>query len=114
MPESQRLADFVGFAGGAEFPHERAVWWEPPQQFGEVEHSGERHAVVARGPLDVVHMAADQVWGDPFQPLFVVDQAEVVFQLDVAKIVPVADLWVIGEMLLQAQHFAFGGHVLEA
>ena len=69
--------------------------------------------MVAGRPLDIVHMAAHEMRGDAFQPLVVIEQAEVVFELDVAEIMPVADPRVVGEVVLQSRHLAFGGHVLK-
>ena len=43
-----------------------------------------------------------------------IEQAEVVLELHMAEVVPVADPWVVGEMVLQCDHFALGWHVLEA
>ena len=71
-------------------------------------------AVVAGGPLDVMDMTPDQVRGNFFQPLLMVEQAEVVFELDVTEIMPITDRRMVGEVSLESDHFAFRGHVLEA
>src|SRR6476469_5850558 len=77
LPDLQRLPDLRRLAGGAEFPDERAVGGEMPEQVGVIQLAGEGRAVIPGGPLHVMDVAADEVRGDRFQPLPVVEQTEV-------------------------------------
>lgn len=61
FPSDQGFANFRGFAGWAEFPDERAVFRKKLEQGRVVKRTTERRPVIARWPLDIVHVAADQV-----------------------------------------------------
>ena len=77
-----------------------------------VEGAGEGDTVVAVRPVDVVHVGADEVRLHLAEPEVVLEEAQVVLQLHVAKVMPVADPLVLGEVLLKRDHFALGGDVL--
>src|ERR1035437_2834145 len=85
-PDGEGFDDFPGVAGGAEFPDERASGGETGEEGCVVEGAGERGAVVAGGPLHVMDRAADDVGGHAVEPVRVVEQSEVVFELDVAGV----------------------------
>ena len=78
-----------------------------------VERAGKRSAVIASGPFDIVHMSADEVWRNGFQPFPMIEETQIVFELHMTEVVPIADPRVVFEMFLKFQHFAFVGHVFE-
>lgn len=106
--------DLVRFSSGTEFPDKRAISGEMREEGRVVKCSREWSAVIAGGPFDIMHVATDDVRRDGFQPFFMIEKPEVVFELNMAEVVPIADPWMFFEMFLKFQHFAFVGHVFEA
>ena len=66
FPKFKGFEDFFGFAGGAEFPDEGAIGREERKDGLVIERAGERGAVIAGGPLDIMNMAADEVGRNGF------------------------------------------------
>lgn len=110
-PELGGGEDLFGFPGGGEFPGEGHFGFEMFKEDVVGKFAGEGDAVIALGPLDVVQMSSDEVRLHFSEPLVVVEEAEVVLEADVAKVVPVSDLRAVGEVLLETDHFALVGDV---
>lgn len=70
-------------------------------------------AVVAAGPFHIVHMSAVEVGAQAVQVLAVVEQEEVVLALDVAEIVPVHHMRIIGKFGHEPGHFPFSRHLFK-
>ena len=94
-----------GFSSWAEFPDKGFFGVDVAEEFFEIEFTGEGDSVITIGPVDVMDMATDEVGSHFAEPLIVIEQAEVVFELDVTKVVPVSDPWVVFEVLLKSNHF---------
>lgn len=113
-PDLEGLLDFFGFAGRRKFPNDRAIGREKGQQRFVVERARERGAVIAGGPFDIVDVTANDVRGDLLEPIDVIEQADVVLELDVAEVVPIANPRVVFEVVLEVKHLALAGDVFVA
>ena len=76
----QGFLDLLRLAGAGELPHKWFAGIDVSEQFLEVKFSGERYAVVASRPVDVVDVAAEQEGGHLGEPLVVVERASAVLQ----------------------------------
>lgn len=108
------LADLLGLAGRRKLPSDRHFRLKHFEQWIVVDFARQRHTVVAIWPIDIVDVAADEVGLHLCQPLLVIEQAEVMLELHVAKVVPIADPWIVSEVLLQHHHFALVWHIFVA
>lgn len=83
--------DVLGLHAGAEFEDFDVFGTDHRFEGGEVDHAGAGRAMVAAGELDVVDVEAMQPLEHGFEMHGVIDEAEVVFDLGVAAIVPVTN-----------------------
>lgn len=73
----------------------------------EVNHSGAGWTMIPAGELNVVDVEACEGRGHGFQVECVIDESQVLLDLSVASVVPVADVWVGGPALEEQMEIAF-------
>lgn len=101
-------ADVFGRDSGMNFKHECGRFGKFGKEAFERNLSCPWGTVVLEGPADIVDMAAEKSWGDAVEPLFVVEQGEVVFDVGVSEVVPVADIGV-GDLVEKIVKLVLGG-----
>ena len=112
-PSLKGTTDMASPASGRKFPNQRLVRRDETDEIAEISHvSGERDAVIACRVFDVVNVASDKVRKHLLEPLTVIEKVEVMLSLNVAEVVPIANLWTVFEMLHEVDHLALTRHLL--
>src|SRR5690606_41614505 len=114
FPHCERFADFLALPCWTQLPNQGTILGKERKKLLVIQSAGEGNAMIPLGPLHVVDMPPDQVRRNPAQPFDVVEETQIVFQLDVPEVMPVADPRMLGDLLLKEDHYPHGGHSLEA
>ena len=59
---------------------------------GKIDFTSERRLMILRRPFAILHVAADRAWSNGAEPFGVIEEAEIFFDLNVPKVVPVPEL----------------------
>ena len=93
-----------GFRARGHLKNRGAFFRQERNQFFQGRVAGERRAMVTEGPSRIVDVATDQKRRHFFQPLKMIEEAEIVFDLSMAEIVPIADMRGIQLLKKRAQN----------
>ena len=75
--------------------------------------AGEGGHVVVTGPCGIMKVTTDEARGDGFHPFYVIKKPEVMFDLHVTEVMPVADMGKV-KLVEDVDHFVFAGNFFKA
>lgn len=84
--------DLIASAARVEFKYENAVFGKLGDELIEGNFSAPRDLMVLKWPFEIMDMAADRPGSDPVEPFDMIKEGEVVFDLGMPKVVPIANM----------------------
>src|SRR5438270_3078610 len=92
FPNLKRALDVVRGFSRTHFPNPRAIFWQQRNQLRKIDISAKRRLMILRRPNAILHVTAKRARTDLAQPLGMIEKRDVLLDLDVTEVVPVADL----------------------
>ena len=105
--------DFLPSSTGAHFKDEEHFFRKQSEEFLIFHVACEWGHVVVTRPCGIMKVATDEPRGDGFHPFYVIKKPEVMFDLNMTEVMPVADMGKV-KFVEDVDHFVLAGNFFKA
>ena len=92
LPNLKRALDILRGFSRTHFPNPGAIFWQQRDQLRKIDISAKRRLMILRRPDAILNVTPECARTDLAKPFGMIEKSEVLFDLNVPKVMPVTDL----------------------